>query len=237
MTGSPTPTWPTAEPTYSGRVTDHSNTPVEPTPAEHRTSLWPGLHDPEHSRWYVERFRVMGARGDDVEGESRLVDVLAPRGARLLDAGCGPGRHGGHLARLGHEVVGVDIDPLLVEAAREDHPGASWLVADLAILDLAAAGQDEPFDGALLAGNVLDFLPTEHRAPALGRVAAAVRPGGFVLVGCRVTRGFTPADLDAALPSAGLALEHRFATWDLRPWDEDATFAVSVLRRTGNDPR
>ncbi|MFB9731525.1 class I SAM-dependent methyltransferase [Ornithinimicrobium kibberense] len=218
-------------------MSEHGNTPVEPASVTGRTSLWPGLADPEHSRWYVERFRVMGARGDDVEGESRLVDVLAPRGARLLDAGCGPGRHGGHLARLGHEVVGVDIDPVLVSAAREDHPDATWLVADLATLDLAAEGQERPFDGALLAGNVLDFLPVEHRAAALGRVAAAVRPGGFVLVGCRVTRGFTPADLDAALPSAGLTLQHRFATWDLRPWDEDATFAVSVLRRTGPGSR
>lgn len=213
------------------RVSEHTNTPVEPTSADHPTSLWPGLADPDHSRWYVERFRVMGARGEDVEGESRLVDVLAPRGARLLDAGCGPGRHGGHLARLGHRVVGVDIDPVLVEAARADHPDATWVVGDLALLDLAASGHAEPFDGALLAGNVLDFVPEQHREQAVCRVAAHVRPGGFVLVGCRVTRGFTPADLDAVLPSAGLALEHRFATWDLRPWQEDSAFAVSVLRR------
>jgi hypothetical protein len=29
---------------------------------------------------------------------------------------------------------------------------------------------------------------------------------------------------------AGYDLEHRFATWDLRPWRADADFAVSVLR-------
>ncbi|MGD8200341.1 class I SAM-dependent methyltransferase [Ornithinimicrobium sp. W1679] len=213
-------------------MSDHGNTPVEPVPGPARpTSLWPGLEDPEHSRWYAERFRVMAARGEDVEGESRLVDVLAPRGARLLDAGCGPGRHGGHLSRLGHRVVGVDIDPVLVAAARADHPDATWLVGDLATLDLGAVGEAEPFDGALLAGNVLDFLPVEHRGPALRGVAAHVVAGGFVLVGCRVTRGFTPTDLDDLLLPAGLRLEHRFATWDLKPWGQDATFAVSVLRR------
>ena len=197
------------------------------------TSSWPGLLDPEHSRWYIERFRVMAAEGADLQGESRLVDVLAPRGARLLDAGCGPGRHGGHLARLGHRVVGVDIDPALVAAAREDHPDATWLVGDLATLDLAAQGQGEPFDGALVAGNVMDFIGEPHRAGAVRRVAAHVRADGFVVIGCRLDRGFTPADLDAAAPSAGLRLEHRFATWDLRPWHDDADFAVSVLRRTG----
>lgn len=204
---------------------------VEPRPAGHATSLWPGLQDAEHSAWYVQRFRTMADRGEDVQGESRLVDVLAPRRARLLDAGCGPGRHGGHLARLGHRVVGVDIDPVLVDAARADHPGATWLVADLVTLDLRAHGEGEPFDGALLAGNVIDFVPEEHRAEAVRRVAGHVRADGFVLLGCRTVRGFTPDSLDAALPAAGLRLEHRFSTWDLHPWRADAGFCVSVLRK------
>lgn len=214
-----------------------SSDAVDPTPTGRATSMWPGLDDHEHSAWYVERFRGMAARGEDMQGESRLVDVLAPRGARLLDAGCGPGRHGGHLSRLGHQVVGVDIDPVLVAAAREDHPGATWVVGDLVTLDLAALGQTEPFDGVLLAGNVIDFIPEPHRAEAVRRVAAHLRPGGFVLLGCRTVRGFTPRELDAALPAAGLRLEHRFSTWDLQPWDDEAGFCVSVLRKTGETDR
>ncbi|MFX0538476.1 class I SAM-dependent methyltransferase [Ornithinimicrobium sp. Y1847] len=206
--------------------------PIEPTHGSRPTTLWPGLEDPEHSRWYVDRFRAMAEHGQDLEGESRLVDLLAPRHARLLDAGCGPGRHGGHLARLGHEVVGVDVDPLLIEAAREDHPGAIWLVGDLATLDLSTEGQSAAFDGALLAGNVMDFVAESHRGEVIRRVACHLREGGFLVVGCRVVRGFTPADLDAVLPAAGLELEQRFATWDLRPWREDADFCVSVLRRS-----
>lgn len=205
--------------------------PVDPVPGNSPTSLWPGLEDPEHSRWYAARFREMARRGDDLQGESRLVDTLAPRRARLLDAGCGPGRHGGHLARLGHRVVGVDVDPELVAAAREDHPGATWLVGDLTSLDLPAQGEDEPFDGVLLAGNVMDFIGEGHRGEAVRRVAAHARPGGFVVLGCRVGRGFTPDDLDAALPGTGLVLEHRFATWDLRPFLDHADFCVSILRR------
>ncbi|MGO0576515.1 methyltransferase domain-containing protein [Ornithinimicrobium panacihumi] len=205
--------------------------PVEPEPGRRPTTFWPGLEDPDHSHAYVQRFRVMPARGEDLEGESRLVDVLAPRHAHLLDAGCGPGRHGGHLARLGHRVVGVDLDPVLIDAAGQDPPGATWLVGDLVELDLPSQGITEPFDGVLLAGNVMDFLTPEVRGEALRRIAGHLAADGFVVVGCRVTRGFTPAELDALLPEVGLTLEQRFATWDLRPWETTSGFAVSVLRK------
>lgn len=193
-------------------------------------SLWPGLSDPDHSHHYVERFRQMAAHGQDLQGEARLVDTLAPRGARLLDAGCGPGRHGGYLAGLGHQVVGVDVDPVLIDAARADHPDATWLVSDLARLDLPAMGEPEPFDGAMVVGNVMDFVTPEAQAAVIERLAAHLRPDAFLVVGCRTVRGFTPADLDAALPGTGLELEQRFATYDLRPWTDDAGFCVSVLR-------
>jgi 2-polyprenyl-3-methyl-5-hydroxy-6-metoxy-1,4-benzoquinol methylase len=78
--------------------------------------------DPAHSSWYVERFRSMAAAGRDLAGEARLLDAMVGRGARILDAGCGPGRVAAELARLGHDVVGVDVDPVLIEAAIEDHP-------------------------------------------------------------------------------------------------------------------
>lgn len=57
-----------------------------------------------------------------------------------------------------------------------------------------------------------------------------MRADGFVVIGCRVGRGFTPQELDAVLPGTGLVLEHRFATWDLRPFRPDSDFCVSILR-------
>ncbi len=114
--------------------------------------------NPDHSHWYVERFRRMAAQGADLAGEARTVDAMLPRGSRVLDAGCGTGRVGAELAARGHTVVGVDVDPVLVAAAEADHPGPTWLVGDLAELDLPARGIAEPFDVAVCAGNVLTFL-------------------------------------------------------------------------------
>ena len=197
-------------------------------------STWPGLTDESHSRWYVERFQEMAARGEDLHGEARLVDALAPRRARLLDAGCGPGRHGGYLAKLGHQVVGVDIDPVLVAAARTEHPGATWVVSDLVRLDLVALGETAMFDGAFIVGNVLDFVTPEHRGSVLERIAAHLRPDAFLVIGCRADHDFTADDVDTALTGLDLTLEHRFATYDLRPWQADAPFSVSIIRNRGD---
>ena len=185
---------------------------------------------PGHSEWYVERFRRMAAEGEDLAGEARLIDAMLPPRARVLDAGCGTGRVGGVLHERGHTVVGVDADPVLIEAAEADHPGPRWLVADLTDLDLAAAGEDEPFDGAVLAGNVMVFLAPGTEAAALRRVAAHVRPDGFVVTGFHTNRELSLDTFDRAVAEAGLLREHRFATWDLRAWHSDADFAVTVLR-------
>lgn len=183
-----------------------------------------------HSEWYIERFRTMAAEGADLAGEARLVDAMVPRHARILDGGCGPGRVGAELHARGHDVVGVDADPKLIAAAEEDHPGPRWLVADLAELDLPALGEAEPFDAAVLAGNVMVFLAPGTETEVLRRVAAHVRPGGFVVVGFHVHRELSLDRFDEAVAEAGLRIEHRFATWDLIAWHDDADFAVTVLR-------
>ena len=59
--------------------------------------------------------------------------------------------------------MGVDIDPVLIRAAEQDHRGPTWLVADLAELDLAeldlgGMGIEEGFDVVVCAGNVMTFL-------------------------------------------------------------------------------
>ncbi|MFJ8688905.1 class I SAM-dependent methyltransferase [Micromonospora wenchangensis] len=192
---------------------------------------WATETGPEHSQWYIDRFRRLAAEGADLAGEARLVDAVVAPGSRILDAGCGTGRVGAALAARGHRVVGVDADPVLVEAARTDHPGPRWLVADLATLDLPVDGEPEPFDAAVVAGNVMAFVAAGTEPAVLTRIAAHLRPDGVVLVGFGLDRGYRLDHFDSDLAVAGLRLEQRFATWDLRPWRDDADFAVSLLRR------
>ena len=197
----------------------------------HEPSLWDRKlqENPAHSRWYIARFREMAAAGRDLVGEARLVDAMAPRGARILDAGCGPGRHGGWLHRQGHTVVGVDGDAELIAAAREDHPGPTWLVGNLADLDLPAGGIAEPFDVILCAGNVMTFLAPSTRAQVLRRFAAHLAPMGRVAVGFGTDRDYPVADFLADAAAAGLAAHSLHSTWELHPYAAGSDFLVALL--------
>lgn len=185
--------------------------------------------NPGHSAWYIERFRSMAAEGQDLDGEARLVDAIAPRGARILDAGCGPGRVGGRLAMLGHDVVGVDIDPELIEAAETDHPGAVWLTRDLATLDLRADGLPVGFDAIVSAGNVMTFLDPATRRDVLGRLLVHLADEGRVVVGFGADRGYDFDEFFADADAVGLRSQLRLSTWDLRPFDPGSSFLVAVM--------
>ena len=185
--------------------------------------------DPGHSTWYIERFRSMAAAGDDLAGEARLVDAMAPRGARILDAGCGPGRVGGFLHEAGHQVVGVDIDPALIAAAQQDHPGPTWLVDDLALLDLPSRGIPADFDAIVCAGNVMTFLAPSSRGAVLERLRAHLRDDGRLVVGFGTDRGYALDEFLADVHAAGLHAGVMLSTWDLRPHHADADFLVAIL--------
>ncbi|CRK49646.1 SAM dependent methyltransferase [Rhodococcus sp. RD6.2] len=186
---------------------------------------WKRERDEDASRAYVTRFEELAEQGADLHGESRMVDALLARGSRVLDAGCGTGRVGAELARRGHRVTAVDLDPVLLDAARAT--GLLDVVqADLAELDLP----EETFDAVVAAGNVMVFVEPGTERLVCERLAAHLRPGGVLVTGFATDRPYTVDDFDRDLVAAGFRVEQRFATWDLRPWRDDADWAVTVAR-------
>lgn len=112
-----------------------------------------------------------------------LVDALGlTPGMRVLDVGCGPGRHSLALARRGCDVTGVDLSPEFVDLARraatDEGLRARFEVLD--VRDLAFAGE---FDAAIcLCQGGFGLLGGADEESVFGRIVAAVRSGGVLAV-------------------------------------------------------
>lgn len=197
------------------------------------TQRWFTENDESHSRWYAEHFRTLAKDGADISGEARLVDAIVAPGSRILDAGCGQGRTAGALAQRGHEVVAVDVDPVLIEAARTDHPGPVYVLEDLAALDLIDhSGQRRLFDACVSAGNVITYVTPGSEVEVLSAIRRHLAPDAPFITGFHVER-LAVENFDGYLHEAGFDVEQRFATWDLRPWRASAEFAVTIARTSG----
>jgi SAM-dependent methyltransferase len=118
-----------------------------------------------------------------------LVEALGLEpGMRVLDVGCGPGRHAHALARRGLLVHGIDISHRFVELAQASAPDG----ATFERLDARALPFDAEFDAAISlcqgAFGLADWGPAGEGRPldpdvdVLAGIARAVRSGGKVAV-------------------------------------------------------
>lgn len=128
--------------------------------------------------------RYSFTKGTDQEVAFLAEALGLQAGMRLLDVGCGPGRHAHALAARGIEVVGLDISQRFVDLAIEGAPaGATFRRADARALTF-----DAEFDAAIslcqgafgLTGG--PGAPLDADGLVLDGMARAVRPGGLVAV-------------------------------------------------------
>ena len=84
------------------------------------------------------------------------------RGTSILDVACGTGGHIPHL-RGAYEVVGVDIDPGMLDIAHEKNPGAEFHAGDMTLLELE--GDSTVLTMHYLVGSEgrIDHLQEVHR--------------------------------------------------------------------------
>lgn len=102
--------------------------------------------------------------------------------ARILDVGCGYGRHSVELARLGFDVTGVDISEVQLTRAKEKASAAEVSV-DFRLGDARALEFEAEFDAAISMFLSFGFFETDAEHVAMLRgIAQALRPGGRFLM-------------------------------------------------------
>lgn len=135
-----------------------------------------------------------------------LLDVLRlPPGARVLDLGCGTGRHAVELARLGFRLVGVDLSRGMLRqaqsAARSANVAIEWIQADAT--RFVAPGS---FDAAIcLCEGAFGLVgvgedPLAHDSAIARNLWRSLRPGGRLVLtasnGLRLLHLYGPGDVD-----------------------------------------
>lgn len=121
-------------------------------------------------------------KGTEQEVEFLIGALGLEPGMRILDVGCGPGRHALALARRGMQVTGIDLSEDFVELARAV-ANSEQLSARFDVLDVRDLSCDREFDAAIcLCQGGFGLLGGHDDAAIIERIARAVRPGGRVAV-------------------------------------------------------
>jgi len=112
-----------------------------------------------------------------IEIEQPIVRAMLGRvaGKRVLDAGCGTGRHAGWLHEQGAHVIGVDENESMLALARGKHPSIDLRLGKVTNLDFPDASFDVVLN-ALMAEHVEDL---NALIASLSRVLV---PGGSLVL-------------------------------------------------------
>jgi len=114
-----------------------------------------------------------------IDLQARVLDLAAPApGATVADVGCGNGAYLAELARRGFagRVLGLDLSPGMLAAARERSPGFAGLIA----ADATALPLPDGVADLTLAMHMLYHVPDP--SAAVRELRRVTRPGGRVVI-------------------------------------------------------
>jgi SAM-dependent methyltransferase len=126
----------------------------------------------------------------DYAGEAHYVaDLLSkngvPAGAKLLDLGCGTGRHAVEFARVGYRVHGLDSSPAMVNIANACKTSELPDRLLFEVGDVKTVRLNEQFDAVISLFHVASYQTTNNDLSAMFETAAAhLKPGGVFVFDC-----------------------------------------------------
>jgi len=117
-----------------------------------------------------------------IKHSTKLISLL-PKGATILDAGCGAGHKSKYLTNQGFKVTGIDFSEKLLEIARKNSPDTNFILMDLYDLDEF----DEKFDCVFAQASLL-HIPKARIMEVLQKLKDKIKPNGLLYVGVKSAR-------------------------------------------------
>jgi len=215
--------------------------PMPPEPwAEGEKIPWdePGFSERMLAEHLSQTHDAASRRTTTVEAQVAWIhdEVLSGEPARILDLGCGPGLYASRLARLGHTVRGIDFSPASIQYAR-DQATAAGLEIDYQLGDIretayradTGAGSAAPFDLVMFLFGEINVFRREQAAAILARAAAALVPGGRLLLEAstfEAVRSIGDAPARAQAVESGLFSPKPHDLLEEAFWDEPRSLAM-----------
>jgi ubiquinone/menaquinone biosynthesis C-methylase UbiE len=135
-------------------------------------------------QYYDKIYAHKDYEGETAKLRSYIEEHLNSPGDRLLDVACGTGEHIRYLKEY-FEIEGLDLDPELLQIAREKNPGIPFHVGDMIDFDLGKS-----FDILTCLFSAIGYVQTlDNLDRAIGSMARHLLPGGLLLI----EPWFTPA--------------------------------------------
>ncbi|MDX8150100.1 class I SAM-dependent methyltransferase [Patulibacter brassicae] len=165
--------------------------------------------DLDHVRWHDLE---CGGYRADLELWRAMAADRSP--GRILDLGCGTGRVALDLAGAGHEVLGLDIDPVLVAELRR-RAALRSLPAGATVGDAAAPRLAERFGLVLAPMQTIQLLGTAGRRGLLRALPRLLAPGARAAIA--LVEDVEPFDAGDALTVAPDMRDHEGTVYASRP--------------------
>jgi SAM-dependent methyltransferase len=172
-----------------------------------------GVEPKMTQHWFEPLAEFMGPtylRYSFTKGTHQEVDFLIETlnlepGMKILDVGCGPGRHSLELARRGYVTHGIDISHAFIELARgEKVDGATFERLDARLLEF-----DQEFDAVIcLCQGAFGLMTAQDEdSVVVHKMAAALKPGGKLALSA-FSSYFVVKYFETAIFDAGSGVNH-----------------------------
>ncbi len=111
-----------------------------------------------------------------------LAQIKVSPNGRILDVGCGPGRHSLELVRRGYPVVGIDPSPAMISAARQRAAEMNVQV-DFRQINGEEFNSTEKFEAAICLFTTLGQINLEQdNRQLISQLAEVLKPGGYLVL-------------------------------------------------------
>ncbi len=131
--------------------------------------------------FYLKYF-LLNQNREITEKQVRLIEKFVKAGGKILDAGCGIGRHSILLGERGYHVIGIDSSPIYIEHAKKEAEIKNLKNVSFEISDVRKITYENKFDLIISMWSSFGYFDDETNFKILKNFHKALKPNGKIII-------------------------------------------------------